>query len=85
MNLLFGVFFLGRDWFGLWSRMENKVRRALGFAHSHNACQCFLFPSFLFSVSLEDRISGFFQHPAKFCSTAGRSSHCLHMRCNRVH
>lgn len=66
MNPLFGGFFLGRDWFGLWSGMENMARRALGFAQSHNSCQCFHFPSILFFSSLEECISGFFQHSASF-------------------
>lgn len=84
MNPSFGGFFLGRYWFGLWSRMENKARRALGFAQSHNSRQCFHFPSVLFSSSVKECTSGFFQHPTKFCSTAGKGSHCLHLRHDRV-
>lgn len=81
-----GGFFLGKHQFGLWSRMKNKARRALGSAQSHNSWQCFHFPSVLLSPSLEEGISGFFWHPAGFCSAAaaGKSSHCLHLRHNRV-
>lgn len=37
MNPLFGGFFLGMDWFGLWLRVQNKARRALGFALPYNS------------------------------------------------
>lgn len=46
----------------------------------------FHFPPILLSPSLEEDISGFFQHPARFCSVAaaGKDSRCLHSRHNRV-
>lgn len=68
----------------IWAVVKNVQQGKKSFGFS--PVLYFHFPSVLLSSSLEEGISGSFQPPARFCSAAGvgKSSHCLHLRHNRV-
>lgn len=76
-----GCFFLENHPFGCGWECETTQEELWGFPKIFPKILYFHFPSILISPSLEECISGFFQHPARFCSAAaaGKSSQCLHL------